>query len=84
MADADRTHFYQYLGVEHPLAVNIEWEKHQSPELWMELLADVGFTKRRLGWTPAASFGPLAPLTNTYVVSHFFRSHFCLVVDRPE
>jgi SAM-dependent methyltransferase len=84
LADADRTHFYQYLGLDHPLAGNIEWEKHQPPSVWLDLLESVGFSKRRLGWTPAASFGPLAPLTSNYVVSHFLRSHFCLVVDKSQ
>ncbi|MEZ3115667.1 class I SAM-dependent methyltransferase [Halobaculum sp. MBLA0147] len=84
IADADRTHFYQFLGLDHPLAGHIEWEKHQPPSLWLELLEDVGFERRRLTWTPAASTGVFAPLTSNYVVSHFLRCHFCLVVTLDE
>jgi SAM-dependent methyltransferase len=83
IADADRTHFYQYLGLDNPFAGNIEWEKHQSPGLWAELLQDVGFVLEDIGWTPAASLGPLAPLTRNYIVSHFLRSHFRLVMRKP-
>lgn len=82
LADADRTHFYQFIGLDHPLASNIEWEKHQPPSIWFELLEQAGFRKQRLGWTPAASLGPLAPLTSNYIISHFLRSHFCLIVER--
>ena len=39
------------LGLKNPLMPTLEWEKHQTPELWIELLAQVGFREPRVRWT---------------------------------
>ena len=34
----------------HPLAPTIEWEKHQDPEVWAELLRELGFAHVESRW----------------------------------
>lgn len=82
ISDADRKHWYQHLGLEHPLTSNIEWEKHQAPELWAALLEDVGFETVSINWCPTPGLGPLARFSTNYVVSHLFGSHFRLHVSK--
>jgi SAM-dependent methyltransferase len=53
--DAARHHMLEPLlraGVlrRHPLAPTIEWHKHQDPDVWAELLRDVGFARVDSHW----------------------------------
>lgn len=50
VTDCDRRNFFARIGRRNPLAPTIEWEKHQSPFLWAELLGDVGFEAPRVRW----------------------------------
>lgn len=50
VTDCDRRNLFQRLGRRNPLAPTIEWEKHQSPDLWARLLADVGFEAPSARW----------------------------------
>lgn len=83
IADCDRTHFYDNVGLDNPFTPNIEWHKHQPPQLWSGLLQSVGYRQRDLDWTPIVQFGNLGTkLTGNYVASHLTRSHFRLVMDK--
>lgn len=44
ISDAGRLNFWNQLGVTSPFAPTIEWEKHQRPSLWRQLLNDAGFS----------------------------------------
>jgi SAM-dependent methyltransferase len=48
--DCARRNLFATLRLKNPLAPTIEWEKHQPPELWAELLAEVGFRDPRIRW----------------------------------
>jgi SAM-dependent methyltransferase len=51
VCDCSRNSLFSDLGVINPFAPSIEWNKHQKPELWIELLEQVGFTKVSLEWS---------------------------------
>ncbi len=51
VCDCSRNSFFSDLGVINIFAPSIEWNKHQKPELWIELLEQVGFTKVSLEWS---------------------------------
>lgn len=48
--DCARRNLFGDLGIKNPLASMIEWEKHQSPQFWAELLGEVGFREPRIRW----------------------------------
>lgn len=48
--DCARRNLFGDLGVTNPLASMIEWEKHQSPQFWAQLLGEAGFGKPRIRW----------------------------------
>lgn len=50
VADAARRNLFGDLGLRHPIARNIEWEKHQSPKFWASLLKEAGFTNPTVRW----------------------------------
>ena len=50
-ADAARRNLFGDLGIPHPIARSLEWEKHQSPKLWASLLEQAGFESPQIRWT---------------------------------
>jgi SAM-dependent methyltransferase len=67
----------------NPFAPTIEWNKHQPPELWVELLEQAGFENPRVRWhsfNTLRSVGRL--LLGNRVASYFLTSVFCLTMTR--
>jgi hypothetical protein len=84
ICDCSRYNFFALLGVRNPFVPTIEWHKHQSPRVWAELLAEVGFVNPRITWRSfnrLGSFGRLL-LANKFA-SYFLESSFCLRMDKP-
>jgi SAM-dependent methyltransferase len=83
VTDCSRDNVFAHLGIRNPLARTIEWHKHQRPELWAALLADVGFTSPRVRW---ASFNTLRSpgrlLLGNRVAAYCLTSTFCLTMVR--
>jgi SAM-dependent methyltransferase len=50
VVDCSRDNLFARLGRRNPLQPTIEWEKHQAPETWVELLKEVGFDEPRVRW----------------------------------
>ncbi len=66
-----------------PFAPMIEWQKHQSPELWARLLAGVGFTKPVIRWNSfntLRSFGRV--LLGNRIAAYCLTSSFCLTMEK--
>ncbi|HSW44608.1 MAG TPA: hypothetical protein VLM89_03450, partial [Phycisphaerae bacterium] len=84
IVDVGRRNLFGDLGMRCPFARSIEWHKHQSPRLWLELLEEVGFRRRRVQWFSFNRLGRwgrifLANALGAYVCG----TSFCLVVDKP-
>lgn len=84
VTDCSRYNFFALLGVENPVIPGIEWEKHQSPQFWAGLLAEIGFRNPRIRWS---SFNRLRGVGRAFlgnpVAAYFLASHFCLTMDKP-
>ncbi len=79
--DVSRDNFWPLIGRQNPFGKEIEWHKHQSPEMWLSLLGPVGFSKTSLSWYrffPLRHFGVL--LANRFV-QYFILSHFRLLMN---
>lgn len=82
--DCGRRNFFGDLGITNPVMADIEWEKHQEPEVWCELLEEAGFVKNRISWNTFNSLGRLGPpLFGYFIPSYFTLSHFRLHVRKP-
>ncbi|HXW71661.1 MAG TPA: class I SAM-dependent methyltransferase [Methylocella sp.] len=82
--DCSRHNFFQALGIKNPIARSIEWDKHQDPAVWKELLLEAGFIKPLIRWQSLNSFGRLGRLllANRFM-AYFFTSGFYLTVENP-
>ena len=83
ICDCSRYNFFGLLNVKNPFAPSIEWDKHHAPEIWAELLSEVGFCKPKIRWTSFNRLGSLGELFfgNKYL-SYFLQSHYCLMMEK--
>lgn len=81
--DAARENLFAHLPVANPLAPTIEWEKHQSPRLWAEILEEAGFTQPRVRWNSLNTLRtPGRVLLGNRLASYFLGGGFCLTMVR--
>jgi len=84
LADCSRENFWPLLGLGNPIARSIEWEKHQSPRVWAQILKPLGFVKLALSWYQYYPLRICGRLTANAAVSFFLNSHFTMrMVYRP-
>jgi SAM-dependent methyltransferase len=75
IADCGRENFWNSIGRRSPLAPTIDWDIHQQPEVWAELLGRIGFSVFDLRWSP---WWPLGRLTANRAFQYMTASHFVL------
>lgn len=80
IADCSRHNFFQMIHMKHPITPQIEWEKHQAPKTWVNILEPLGFVKEELSWTVAYPLRKFSLLLNNRTAAFFLFSHFCLVL----
>ena len=83
ISDCSSANFFLRFHFRNPFAWDIEWHKHQRPELWIDLLRKAGFSKPRVRWR---SFDQLRLpgrfLTGNRAIAYFLQSHFCLTMEK--
>jgi SAM-dependent methyltransferase len=81
--DCSRFNFFASLGIKNPFFPMIEWQKHQSPEFWRNMLSNYGFTNAKISW---ASFSflrkPARILLGNRFAAYFLSSSFLLVMEK--
>lgn len=83
VCDCSRYNFFALLGIGNPFAPTIEWHKHQAPEVWIDLLSQVGFVHPRIRWTSFNTLrSPGRVLLGNKLLSYFLRSDFCFTMDK--
>jgi SAM-dependent methyltransferase len=83
VADCTRHNFFAWLGLINPLCPTIEWDKHQPPRVWAELLEGAGFTQARISWEPLYTLGPVVQaLLSNQAAAWFLKSCFRLAMTR--
>lgn len=81
--DCGRRNFFGDLGIKNPVMPTIEWEKHQEPKVWAELLEEAGFETKRISWNTFNSLGRFGPaLFGYFIPSYFTLSHFRLQMKK--
>lgn len=92
VCDCSRYNLFNRLKVTNPFARSIDWEKHQAPELWANLLVHVGFKEPVIRWQTfyrsrqlgRRILGPKVEnmLFGNKYLSYIMASHFCLKMVR--
>lgn len=83
VTDCTNRNLFGDLGVKSPMCPTIEWEKHQPPRVWANLLKGLGFTDASVAWTPHPRLGVLGrPLAAHPLLAYVFNSHFRLTMRR--
>jgi SAM-dependent methyltransferase len=75
VADCGRKNFWNNLGLKSPFIPAIEWNKHQDPDLWINLFKRAGFELYDFRWS---NIYPLGFLSSNRVVQYLTMSHFTL------
>ena len=84
VCDCSRNNLFALLRIKNPFAPTIEWHKHQAPEVWVDLLSQVGFTNPRVRWTAFNTLrAPGKVLLGNKLLSYFLRSHFRFTMEKP-
>jgi SAM-dependent methyltransferase len=80
-SDVSRHNLFARLPVRNPLQPTIEWDKHQPPETWVELLTEAGFTDPRVRWSAVNSLRrPGRVLLGNRVGAWLTEGSFCLTM----
>jgi SAM-dependent methyltransferase len=83
VADCSRRNLFGDLGLRNPVAPTVEWEKHQPPRVWADLLEETGFGERRIRWNTFNSLRrPGRLLLGNRVAAYLTASTFCLTMQR--
>lgn len=83
VCDCSNKNFFSLLGLKNPFDPTIEWEKHQSPKIWIDLFESCNFKKIKLKWSTFNRIGKIGNLIlSNKIFSFFTRSHFCLYFEK--
>jgi SAM-dependent methyltransferase len=85
VVDCTRRNLFARGPIANPFQPTIEWHKHQAPELWMELLEEVGFGEPRLRWSSLNTLrGPGRLVMGNRFANWFTLGAFCLTMTFHE
>lgn len=80
-SDCSSRNFYPSVGLSNPFDPGIEWEKHQPPSIWIEMLKEVGFQPISTRWSTPTRLGKLGKvLSHSPLAAFFFTSHFIVTM----
>lgn len=85
LTDCSCKNLFYLLHLPNPLARDIEWHKHQTPETWCSVAKEVGFRKVRVQWSSFNTLGRFGRvLMGNALINFLTLSHFRLLLQRPE
>lgn len=79
VSDCSRFNLWPTLGLKNPFAPSIEWEKHQTPRVWDEVLASANFVRVESEWYRYYPLRWLGPLSTNALAAFVLAGHFRLV-----
>lgn len=78
IVEASNRNYFGDKGIRNPFAKTIEWNKHQTPEIWAELLSQCGFRKQKITWNSGTKLRYFRVYSINKKLSYFGRSSFRL------
>ena len=82
ITDCSRHNLFGDLRLKHPLSPTIDWEIHQSPGYWAQLLEHSGFERPQISWFVPRPLDFLGSLVKNKIVAYFLASRFRLVMRK--
>lgn len=83
IVDCSRTNLFSFLQLKNPFSPDIEWEKHQKPQIWVRLLKSSGFIYPTIRWMSLLGFNRPQMFFNNKFISLITTSHFLIIVEKP-
>lgn len=78
VSDVSGNNLFGDLGITNPFLPTIEWNKHQAPEFWAELLSEAGFVEPKISWLSGSLSRYLGIFTMNRALSYCKDSMFRL------
>lgn len=79
MSDCSSKNFFDAIGLQAPFAKEIEWEKHQPPQVWADVARPQGLELTKVRWSSPTRFGEWGQkLLGSSLAAWFFTSHFVM------
>ena len=83
VCDGARDNFFHHIGIKNPFAPTIEREKHQNPNVWINLLERAGFKLIDVKWSTPNRFGQLGRyLLANRIMAYFTTGDFCFKMKK--
>ena len=85
VADCTNKNFYDDLNLTNPFAKSINWEIHQDPSVWIEMLEAQGFKIASLKWSTFNSLGVIGRyLFENKLAAYLTFSHFYFWMEKEQ
>jgi cyclopropane fatty-acyl-phospholipid synthase-like methyltransferase len=79
ITDCSNINFWPLVGLANPFSNTMEWEKHQTPEIWKQIVEESGFMFKKLSWSSINRFGAFGKIIfGNRLAAFFLVSHFKL------
>ena len=79
ISDCSHLNFWHLIKIQNPYVKSIEWDKHQSPEVWIDMCQRSGFRLEKIKWSSFSRFGKTGEkVIGNRFAAYFFDSHFNL------
>ena len=80
VADCSRRNFFADLHLPHPMpgVRLVEWAIHQTPQTWIDVMREAGFSRFRRGWHVFYPLRHVPWLTDNQLFAYFTTSHFTI------
>jgi Methyltransferase domain len=80
-SDCSSRNCFPAVGLSNPFDPGIEWDKHQPPDVWIDMLHRVGFELVRKCWSTPTRLGKIGKLVSrSDLFAYFFTSHFIVTM----
>ena len=83
--DVSPINFWARIVGTHPILRSIEWEIHQTPEIWRRVLLLAGFSKVQINWTPIYPLmfsSVLRWIAGRKPIAYFLTSSFLIMASK--
>lgn len=85
ICDAARNNFWSDIAMSNPFTPQIEWQKHQNPNVWGKVFAKAGFKTEATKWTSPNQLGHIGKiLLGNKLGAYLTISHFRMLLKNDK
>lgn len=78
VSDNGRYNFWNSIGLRFPACRTINWNKHQNPDVWVDLLSEAGFMSSIVKWLPLYCLRHLKAMVSSKLAAQCLNSYFLI------